>query len=263
MSIMKRAIRASVLACGLGLACAAAAAAQTGADREWRAIVDSLDRAVITGDAGAIGDARDRCRRLLDGTPTGGQRARIRYLLAYANWRLLGARPDLDGGARDDLADEAAALLAENVAAHAADIEAHALLGGVYGMKIGSSAWRGMTLGRRAARAFDDARAIDERNPRFLLLKGIDAFHRPATFGGGLERAERWFRSALGHFEAQPPDLPWPNWGLLDARAWLGQTLARRGDPDGAREQYEAALRIAPGYAFVRHVLLPRLARRN
>ena len=258
---MKRAIRAAALAGGLLAAGVTAAAAQTGVDREWAAILDVLERAVVRGDAAGIDGARGRGRRLLDGELTGRQRARVRYLLAYANWRLLGARPDLDGDERDEIADEALALLAENVAARDADVEAHALLGAVYGMKIGSSVWRGMTLGRRAARAFDDARAIDERNPRLLLLQGLDAFHRPATFGGGLERAERWFRAAIGHFEAQPSDLPWPNWGLLDARAWLGRTLARRGDPDGAREQYETALRIEPEYAFVRRVLLPRLER--
>ncbi len=258
---MIRAIRASALLFGLDAAAAVVAAAQTGVDQEWAAIVDVLDRAVVAGDAEGIDVARDRGRGLLDGALTGQQRARVRYLVAYANWRALGARPDLAGGDRDRLADEAAALLAENVAARDTDVEAHALLGAVFGMKIGSSTWRGMTLGRRAARAFEAARAVDERNPRFLLLKGIDAFHRPAMFGGGPERAEAWFRSAIGHFEAQPPDLPWPNWGLLDARAWLGQTLARRGDPDGAREQYESALEAAPDYAFVRHVLLPALER--
>ena len=258
---MKRAVRAAAPAVGLLAAGVTAAVAQTGVDREWAATVDVLDRAVVRGDAEGIAGARDRGRRLLDGEPTGRQRARIRYLVAYANWRRLGARPDLDGGRRDELADEALALLAENAAERGPDVEAHALLGAVYGMKIGSSAWRGMTLGRRAARAFADARAIDERNPRLLLLQGLDAFHRPAMFGGGLERAERWFRSAIGHFETQPPDLPWPNWGRLDAHAWLGRTLARRGDADGAREQYETVLRIEPEYAFVRRVLLPALER--
>ena len=256
---MKRIVKTSVLV--FGLLATGDAAAQTDVDREWAAIVDVLDRAVVLGDAEGIDGARERSRRLLDGAAAGQQRARVRYLLAYANWRQLGVRTDLDDDGRDDLAEEAAALLAENIAAGAADVEARALLGAVYGMQIGSSVWRGMTLGRRAAQAFDDARAIDERNPRFLLLKGIDAFHRPAMFGGGLERAERWFRSAIGHFEAQPPDLPWPNWGRLDARAWLGQTLARRGDPDGAREQYEMLLKVEPEYAWVRHVLLPRLDR--
>ena len=154
-------------------------------------------------------------------------------------------------------------MLAANLAGSETDVEAQALLGAVYGMKIGSSMWRGMTLGRRAARAFDMARAIDERNPRFLLLKGLDVYHRPAMFGGGLDRAERWFRAAIGFFQAQPADAPWPDWGLLDTRAWLGRTLARLGDADGAREQYETVLRLEPDHAFVRDFLLPRLEPRS
>ena len=235
--------------------------AQTDADREWAAVAAALDRAVVLGLTEEIDRARERCRRLLELELTEPQRARARYLLAYANWRLLGARPDADGDHRDRLADEALDLLAQNVDARDTDIEAYALQGAVYGMKIGSSAWRGMTLGRRAAQAFDQAGAIDERNPRLLLLKGVDAFHRPAMFGGGMERAERWLRAAVERFESQPADLPWPNWGLLDARAWLGQTLVRRGDAEGAREQYDLALKIEPGHAFVRHVLLPALER--
>jgi len=205
--------------------------------------------------------ARDAARWRLDEAPPGEARARLRYLLAYANWRLLGADPAPAGNARDALADEAESTLRTNLDARDDDVEAHALLGAVYGMKIGSSMWRGITIGRRASRAFDEARAVDEGNPRFLLLKGLDVYHRPERFGGGLERAERWFRSAVGFFAAQPSDAPWPHWGRRDAHAWLGRTLARLGDPDAAREQYERALAIEPGYAWVRDRLLPDLDR--
>ena len=238
-----------------------ARASPSPADPERAAIVDRLDRSVTAGDAEAITSARDATRRLIERAPTEEHRKPLRYLLAYANWRLLGTNPPPDGDARDALADEAESMLAANLAANETDVEANALLGAVYGMKIGSSMWRGMTLGRRAARAFDAARAIDERNPRFLLLKGLDVYHRPARFGGGLDRAERWFRAATGFFGTQPSDAPWPNWGLLDAHAWLGRTLARLGDDDGAREQYETVLEAEPEHAFVRDLLLPRLER--
>ena len=144
---------------------------------------------------------------------------RLRYLLAYANWRLLGTNPAPDDDERDALTDEAESMRRANLDAHDGAAEALAVLGAVYGMKIGSSIWRGMTLDRRASRAFDEARAIDERNPRFLLLKGMDVCHRPARFGGGLDRAERWFRSAVAFFAAQPHDALWPSWGRLDAHA--------------------------------------------
>ena len=244
---------------GLGWTGVAAAQEPPAADPAWAAIVDDLERSVIAGDVQGMTAARDAARRRLEEAPPGEARARLPYLLAYANWRLLGANPAPEGDDRDALADEAESMLRANLAVNDDDVEAHALLGAVYGMKIGTSMWRGMTLGRHASRAFDEARAIDERNPRFLLLKGMDVYHRPARFGGGLERAERWFRSAVGFFAARPPDAPWPSWGRLDAHAWHGRTLARLGDPNAAREQYEQVLAVEPDYAWVRDFLLPDL----
>ena len=237
----------------------ASGAEQPAFEQEWPALVEGIERAQIAGDVQSLMDARADCRQWLDGTLTDRQRARVRYAIAYADWRLLNPSHALDDNKRDDLGDEAVELLEKNIEADAGDIEAHALLGGVWGIQI-TSAWRGMRLGRRAAAAFDAARSIYERNPRFLLLKGMDTFHRPGMFGGGVDRAEPWFRSAVGFFEAQPADLPWPNWGRADAYAWLGRTLARLGDTVGAREQYMKALEVEADFAWVRNVLLPDLA---
>ncbi len=268
---MSRIVASVAVGFGLWLGWAESAEAQatpSRADPEPATIVDRLHRSVVAGDVEAITGSRPAARRLLERAPTEEHRHPLRYLLAYANWRLLGVNPPPDGNERDALADEAESMLAANLAGSETDVEAQALLGAVYGMKIGgmkigSSMWRVMTLGLRATWAFDTARAIDERNPRFLLLKGLDVYHRPAMFGGGLDRAERWFRAAIGFFQAQPADAPWPDWGLLDARAWLGRTLARLGDADGAREQYETVLRLEPDHAFVRDFLLPRLEPRS
>ena len=82
----------------------------------------------------------------------------------------------------------------------------------------------------------------------------------PPAFGGGIDRAARLLRESLDLFaqEASAPD--WPHWGQFDAHAWLGQTLARQGDRDGARAEYDAALRLAPDSGWVRYVLLPALS---
>ncbi len=242
----------------LAAASITSAAEQSTFDHEWPAFVERIESAQLAGDVQDLMDARMDCRQWLNGALTDRQRALARYAIAYANWRLLSPSHALDDDERDDLGDEAVELLEENIEADEADVESHALLGGVWGIQI-TSAWRGIRLGRRAAAAFDDARAIDERNPRFLLLKGIDTLYRPGMFGGGADRAERWFRSAVGFFEAQPAELPWPNWGRADAYAWLGLTLARLGHATGAREQYMRALDVEPDFAWVREALLPDL----
>lgn len=242
-------------AAGAGMA---RAAAQPDFSAEWPALVERIERAHIGGDLQDLRSARADCRRLLDAAAAGPPRAQLRYALAYVNWRLLNHPDVTDGDERDDLGDEAVELLRENIAADDADVEAHALLGAVYGRQI-TSMWRGMTLGRRASAALDTAREIDERNPRFLLIKGVEMYHRPGMMGGGADDAEPWLRAAVGFFEAQPADPPWPNWGRADAYAWLGRTLAALDDEAGAREQYEKALAVEPDFDWVREVLLPRL----
>lgn len=235
-------------------------AAQSGFDGEWPALLERLERAHITGDIQGLTDARAELRRWMAEPLAEREQQQVRYAIAYANWRLL-AHPDLrDHDDRDDWGDEAVELLRENLEADDGDIESHALLGSVWGMQI-TSMWSAMRLGGRASEALDAAQALDGSNPRFLLLKGIDLFHRPERFGGGAERAEAWFRSAAGFFDAQPAGQPWPDWGRPDAYAWLGRTLERLGDEAAARKSYEQALAIEPDFSWVSDALLPRLNR--
>ena len=65
----------------------------------------------------------------------------------------------------------------------------------------------------------------------------------------------------MSSFASQPPDSPWPNWGCLDARIWLGRTLARLGGSEAARKQYQQVLAIEPDHVLVRDFLLPGLDR--
>ncbi len=258
---MKRLGVSSSFVLALCLAGLAGAEQPQATGQAWVTIVKELERSVVLGDVGGMTRARDTARRLLEETASGCSPARLRYLLAYANWRLLGRNPAPNAYERDSLADEAESMLKVNLGLNPRDVEVYALLGSIYGMKIGSSMWRGMTLGPRAGKAFDKAGSIDKRNPRFLLLMGMGVYQRPKRFGGGPERAERWLRSAVSSFAAQSPDSPWPNWGGLDARIWLGRTLARLGDSEAARKQYRQVLAIEPDHVLVRDFLLPGLDR--
>ena len=91
------------------------------------------------------------------------------------------------------------------------------------------------------------------------LQRGISAYFSPKSFGGGLERAENDMRHALDLFARQPADEPWPNWGHVDAYAWLGKVLAENGDTAGARQAYQQGLVLEPDHRWIRQVLLPEL----
>ena len=49
--------------------------------------------------------------------------------------------------------------------------------------------------------------------------------------------------------------------GRVDAHAWLGQVLARKGDRAAARAEYDEALALAPNSGWVKNVLVPALER--
>ena len=226
----------------------------------WPGLIDRLERGYVRGDASEMRAALAALEELFETELTENQQSLVRYTAAYVNWRLAvvpDGAPDDDG--RDALLDDAVELLDENLAANDNDAESHALLASVYGLQISRSPLRGALLGIRAARASARAMELQPQNPRVLLLDGVGKLNTPRMFGGGEDRAESLLHRAVAAFTTEPSDRPWPRWGRVDAYAWLGQVMARRGDTDAARQYYLRALEIEPAFAWVRDVLLPAL----
>ena len=225
----------------------------------WSELTERLERAALAGSGRELRAVRiDLLRQLLRPAEQAPAQSLLEHAIAYVGYRLanLGDVPEQE---QADLVDDAVERLEAVVNDGPEHTEAHALLGSLYGLQIGRDASRGVVLGVRASRAFDRAEAEAPDNPRVALLQGISAFHKPARFGGGIDRAERLLRRSLDLFSREPLDKPWPNWGRFDAHVWLGQTLARQNDPSGARAEYDAALSLAPDSGWVKFVLLPAL----
>ena len=253
-------IVALVAVCAALAAPAAAGAADF--DETFAALVERLERAYPAGDAGELLAVRADLADLLGAGQTAGQRSITRYTIAYVNWRLFTIPDAVPADDRAALLDDAVDLLTRDLEADDGNAESHALLAGVYGMQI-DSAWKGMTLGRRASRASARALELAPGNPRVLLQDGVGKLHTPRMFGGGADRAEAMLLRAVAAFRTEPPDRPWPRWGHIDAWAWLGQISAERGDLAPARRYYERALDLEPGFAWVRDALLPALEARE
>ena len=249
---------------GAGLAfvtCVAVVAPVAAADFQeaWPGLLDRIERAYVQGDSADMTAVRTALKDLLATDLSGGERSIARYTIAYLDWRLFTLRQGLPDDERDALLEEAVELLTEDIADNEENAESHALLASVYGMQIGSSAWRGMILGMRASRSSARALDLEPANPRILLLDGVGKLHTPAMFGGGEEKAEALLQRAVAAFQTEPADRPWPRWGLIDAYAWLGQIMVRRADHRAARRYYMDALDIEPEFRWVRGVLLPAL----
>ena len=225
----------------------------------WSELTERLERAALTGSGQELRAVRiDLLRQLVQPAEQAPARSLLEYAIAYVGYRLAN-RSDVPEQEQADLLDDAVERLEALVDDDPEYTEARALLGSLYGLQIGRDASRGVVLGVRASRALDRAEAAAPDNPRVALLQGISAFHKPVRFGGGLDRAERLLRRSLDLFSREPSDKPWPNWGRFDAHVWLGQTLAKRNDPSGARAEYDAALSLAPDSGWVKFVLLPAL----
>jgi tetratricopeptide (TPR) repeat protein len=183
----------------------------------------------------------------------------VHHLAGYAAWREASLRGSNGPEAR--LLLDAARRHLERSASLRPIPETHALLAGVLGQSIGGNPLRAMTLGSRSNKEMDRALELGPDNPRVWLMRGMGAFHAPAVFGGGADRAERYLLKAVELYERDRPVPSASSWGRAEAYAWLGQLYAREKRGSDARRMYDLALREAPNYRWVKDVLLPALER--
>jgi tetratricopeptide (TPR) repeat protein len=128
------------------------------------------------------------------------------------------------------------------------DAESHALLGTLYGMKIGDSLLRAMGLGPSVARHQKKALEFGAENPRVRYLLGVCQFHtakKPAAQREALTSllaAEKLFRA-----EAQKPAGPLePRWGYSTCLTFIGRTYELLGERAKAADFFRQALAQQP-----------------
>ena len=133
--------------------------------------------------------------------------------------------------------------------------EAHALLGGLYGMRVHLSPSTTLFYGPKSVKHIDRALALDPQCPVAWVEKGNTRYHAPAIFGGNIDKAVECYAQAVALYKPRPGG----DWMQLYALAWLGKAHAQSGTLKEALAAYREALRIAPGFRWVRDELLPAL----
>ncbi len=126
--------------------------------------------------------------------------------------------------------------------------ESHALLGTLYGMKIGNSVLRGAWFGPRVVKHRDLAVALGADNPRVRYLFGMCQFHtasKPAAWQETLATllaAEKLFETE----SKRANDSSEPRWGRSSCLTFIGQTYERLGQKVKAAEYFRKALAEHP-----------------
>lgn len=181
------------------------------------------------------------------------------YYTALASYRLIDLVDDEDRS--DVYMDDAQTHLEAALDHRSGWAEANALLALVYGRKAAGGMISGMRYGPKANGAMGRAREAAPNNPRVLLAQGISLYNTPSMWGGDTDEAIARLQEAINRFaNTSPTDPLQPNWGHADAYAWLGIAHANDNRPREARTAFENALDIRPGYGWVEHVLMPKLA---
>ncbi|MFA6596578.1 MAG: hypothetical protein WCS69_02575 [Ignavibacteriaceae bacterium] len=181
------------------------------------------------------------------------------YNLTYVEYRFL------EMGAREKALFDKYVVQAVNHAekiSSAKDFtsEGKTLFAAILMMKITYNWAEAMTLSPRIYALLGEALAINGDNPRANLVYGIMKFNTPAAFGGSTKEALENFSKTISVFEKEENDSTlMVNWGYLDALAWTGIANEKLEMSDAAIFVYKKALSIEPEFAWVKHVLLPKL----
>jgi tetratricopeptide (TPR) repeat protein len=253
----------SLLSIVLGISVASSAGAQSkplaGAAKWADSVRVTVEAAQIAGDVDGVRAARalaERALTLFPNDPT------LLHYQGYALYREASSMMGRGQGAA------IAPLLAQAIAALEASAkrkpmaETSALLAVLYGNQIALDPSKGMTLGMLSQQLMSEAAGLGPQNPRVWLMRGQSALFTPEAYGGGVGPATEQLAKAIALFERDRPAPGAPAWGRAEAHLWLGQAYQRGGDTTHAAAEYRAALALEPGYAWVKSVLLPGVARR-
>lgn len=103
------------------------------------------------------------------------------------------------------------------------------------------------------------AMRLGKDNPRVWLVNGAGTFFTPEMWGGGAQASLEQLKKAEALYAGDRPGKAMPDWGRAETHAWLGIVHQRLGHAEESRRAYQEALRLEPGFLWVKDVLLPGL----
>lgn len=183
--------------------------------------------------------------------------ALLHHYLGYAAYRLV----ELPGGMTEEtkkgfLNQGLEALATANKLSPMAD--SYILRWALMGQTI-TDAGSAMAVVTPMQQELAQAMRLGKDNPRVSLVNGVGTFFTPPMWGGGPDAALTLLTRAAELFKNDHPGKGMPDWGRAETQAWLGVVHQKLGHGEDSRRAYQEALRLEPGFVWVRDRLLPGL----
>lgn len=236
--------------CAILLLLTLAARAESAAQDLLEAGIAEFNAAYQTWDGGRFANACDTLRRAATNSPPALTNY---YWLGVAEFhRLLQIenRPDrtVDKRAADQARDAAIDALTIALKIDSYHAESHALIGTLYGMKIGGNILKAIRYGPTVEKHRKAAIALGSKNPRVQYLLGVCKLHT-AKNQNALRSALDTLLEALRLFEAEAQTIAGtldPRWGYATCLTFTGRCYELLGQLRDAEQFYRKALAAHP-----------------
>ncbi|MEX2428997.1 MAG: hypothetical protein WD577_12195 [Bacteroidales bacterium] len=138
---------------------------------------------------------------------------------------------------------------------------AHALLGAVYGYKIGLNAYKAVVFGKKSFSENNLAFELDPDDPQVWMEKGNIEFYKPAIFGSSSVEAAKIYRKSVELYEADREGLK-HNWLYLNALRSLADACIASEMYREANEVYLKMLQVEPRLKWMKEEVYPEFLKR-
>lgn len=251
-------VRYTVFAALLAAGVTVGSVVPRGPHQDFRAAIRLARDGDLQGDWNKMLDARERFAAMAGDEQLA---ALAHYYLGYTYWRLSSlAYVAIGPSGQAKLLGRAIDSLEMAIRRQPQFPDAHALLATCLGVQRYLDPRQADRLGPRIREAWKAALPDGARNPRVMLLRAMSMTFAPPPDGDREKGLEFW-RQAIEAFPSDRPAPLMPDWGDVEAVAWLGGTYLALGRSGEAAELLERAVRMRGDFWWARRAALP-IARR-
>jgi len=133
---------------------------------------------------------------------------------------------------------------------------ARAMLGAVYGFKVGLDPYKAVVFGMRSFEENNLALELAPDDPQVWMEKANIELYKPSIFGDNSEEAMKMYQKSIRLYEEDPDQLK-DNWLYLNAIIGLASAAVEAGEYATANDAYQKILRLEPEFKWIRDEVYP------